>query len=46
VHVRHHLAHAASAYYLSGFDEALVLVADGMGETDSITVFHGVGAHL
>ncbi len=45
-HVRHHHAHAASAYYLSGFDEALVLVADGMGEQESITVFHGVGADL
>ena len=46
LHVRHHLAHAASGYYLSGFDEALVLVADGMGEQESITVFHGVGAEL
>jgi len=46
LHVRHHLAHAASAYYLSGFDEALVLVADGMGEQESITVFHGAGAEL
>jgi carbamoyltransferase len=45
-HVRHHHAHAASAYYLSGFDEALVLVADGMGEQESITVFHGAGAEL
>ncbi|MFC0527601.1 carbamoyltransferase family protein [Phytohabitans kaempferiae] len=46
VHVRHHLAHAASAYYLSGFDEALVLVADGMGEKEAITVFHGAGGQL
>lgn len=45
-HVRHHHAHAASAYYLSGFDEALVLVADGMGEQESITVFQGDGAEL
>jgi carbamoyltransferase len=36
--VPHHLAHAASAYHLSGFDRATVLVADGMGETESITV--------
>lgn len=46
VHVRHHLAHAASAYYLSGFDEALVLVADGMGEKESITAFRGADAQL
>ncbi|MFJ6153991.1 carbamoyltransferase family protein [Micromonospora profundi] len=45
-HVRHHQAHAASAYYLSGFDEALVLVADGMGEQEAITVFHGEGTEL
>ncbi len=36
--VPHHLAHAASAFYLSGFDESLVLVSDGMGEVHSMTV--------
>ncbi|MFG1899322.1 carbamoyltransferase family protein [Micromonospora carbonacea] len=46
VHVRHHVAHAASSYYLSGFDEALVVVADGMGEQESLTVFEGRGAAL
>jgi len=30
--VPHHMAHAASAYYPSGFDEAAVLVVDGIGE--------------
>lgn len=39
VAVPHHLAHAASAFYQSGFDESLVLVSDGMGETDSMTVW-------
>lgn len=38
-HVDHHLAHAASAYYTSGWDECLVLVVDGMGEVDSISVY-------
>src|SRR5262245_49687732 len=28
----HHLSHAASAYYPSPFDEALVLTLDGVGE--------------
>ena len=28
--VNHHLAHAASAYYTSGWDSCLVVVADGM----------------
>jgi carbamoyltransferase len=41
VQVPHHLAHAASAFYPSGFDEALILVADGMGETESVTVAVG-----
>src|SRR3954447_2455424 len=31
VAVPHHLAHAASAFYQSGFAQALVLVSDGMG---------------
>ncbi|MGH8730924.1 MAG: carbamoyltransferase family protein [Burkholderiales bacterium] len=39
VAVPHHLAHAASAFYQSGFDEALVVVSDGMGEVDSMTVY-------
>ncbi|HET9898346.1 MAG TPA: carbamoyltransferase C-terminal domain-containing protein [Streptosporangiaceae bacterium] len=46
VRVRHHLAHAASAYYLSGFDEAAVLVADGMGETESTSIMAGRGSEL
>jgi carbamoyltransferase len=29
---KHHESHAASAYFLSGFDSAAVLVADGVGE--------------
>jgi carbamoyltransferase len=46
VRVRHHLAHAASAYYLSGFQEATVLVADGMGETESTSILTGRGSQL
>lgn len=30
--VEHHLSHAASAFYCSGFDEAAVLTVDGHGE--------------
>jgi carbamoyltransferase len=36
--VVHHLAHAASAYHVSGFDSALSIVSDGMGEIVSLTV--------
>src|SRR5437879_1263990 len=38
-HVSHHLAHAASAYYTSGWDEGLVVVLDGMGEAHSVSVY-------
>ena len=43
ISVPHHLAHAASAFYLSGFDDALIVVADGMGEIESLTVAVGEG---
>src|SRR5438105_1607290 len=38
-HVDHHLAHAASAYFTSGWDECLVVVADGMGEAHGVSVY-------
>ena len=39
-HVNHHLAHAASAYYTSGWNECLVVVIDGMGEAHSASIYH------
>jgi carbamoyltransferase len=44
--VDHHLAHAASAYYLSGFDRSLVLVMDGNGESASLSLYLGEGPDL
>jgi len=41
VPVIHHLAHAASAFYLSGFEESLILITDGMGEVHSMTALVG-----
>lgn len=38
----HHLSHAASSYYFSGFDEAAVLTVDGVGEWATTT--YGVGS--
>ena len=38
--VRHHIAHAVSAYYNSGFNDANILVMDGQGEEDTVTIFH------
>lgn len=37
----HHACHAASAFYPSGFEEALVLTIDAKGEYDSTVVWHG-----
>ncbi len=37
--VGHHLAHAASAAWTSGWDECLVVVNDAMGETESLTAY-------
>jgi carbamoyltransferase len=45
-HVEHHLAHAASAYFTSGWDECLVLVIDGMGEAHGVTVYRASGGRL
>ena len=41
VQVPHHLAHAASAYHLSGFDSALIYTIDGTGETESALLAEG-----
>jgi len=46
VAVPHHLAHAASTFYPSGFKEALIVVSDGMGETQSLTVALGAGPDI
>ena len=42
----HHLSHAASAYYPSPFNEAIILTADGVGEWATTTVAVGKGNKL
>lgn len=42
----HHRSHAASAYYASPFDDAVVLTMDGVGEWATTSVAHGRGAAL
>lgn len=37
----HHLCHAASTWYTSGWREGLVLVADGIGDGLALTVYEG-----
>jgi carbamoyltransferase len=42
----HHLSHAASAFYPSPFDEALILTIDGVGEWATTSIAHGSGSEL
>ncbi len=42
----HHFSHAASAFYPSPFDEAVVLTLDGVGEWATTTVAIGRGQEL
>ncbi len=42
----HHRCHAASAFYLSGFEEAVIITADGAGERAAARVSVGRGATI
>src|ERR1700739_3031063 len=37
--INHHLCHAASAFYNSGFKEATVITIDGQGESETLGVY-------
>jgi carbamoyltransferase len=42
----HHASHAATAYYMSPYDEALVVTIDGSGDSQCATVWLGTGHRL
>ncbi len=42
----HHMAHAASCFYPSPFDEAAILTIDGVGEWATCTLGFGRGSHM
>lgn len=44
--VSHHQAHAASAFYVSGYDKAAVLTVDGVGEATTTAMWSGDGNEL
>lgn len=44
--VRHHLAHAASSFFLSPFEEAAIVSLDGSGGQDSGLVGYGRGTEI
>ncbi|ALM10231.1 MAG TPA: hypothetical protein DEB30_04570 [Candidatus Peribacter riflensis] len=43
---RHHEAHAASAFYPSGFPDAAIVTVDGVGEWATATIGYGRGTDL
>jgi carbamoyltransferase len=43
---RHHLSHAASAFYPSPFERAAVLTMDGVGEWATTSISHGLGDEI
>lgn len=44
--VEHHLAHMASAYYVSPFNESAILSVDGFGDFASTTLGYGEGNRI
>jgi predicted NodU family carbamoyl transferase len=46
VYVPHHLCHAASAYRVSGMDDAWILTVDGRGDRETAACFRGVGREI
>jgi carbamoyltransferase len=44
--VEHHLSHAASAYFFSGFDEAALFTVDAVGEWTTTSFGYAQGAKL
>lgn len=49
LYINHHLAHASSAFYASGFEDAAILVSDGYGDPvaeqnyETVMLAHGNG---
>ena len=46
IYIPHHLAHAASAYRCSGFDEANIITIDGQGEDDAGFLGYGKNGEI
>lgn len=44
--VPHHMAHAASAYFPSGFERAAILTIDGIGETAGTSLAKAIGTRI
>jgi len=44
--IDHHYAHALSAYPVSGFDEAAIVIIDGRGALEATSIWHGQGGRI
>jgi carbamoyltransferase len=44
--IKHHLSHAASAFFVSPFDQAAILTCDGVGEWATLTCGYGRGCQI
>jgi carbamoyltransferase len=44
--IDHHYAHVLSAYPVSGFDEATVVIVDGRGAWEATSIWHGQGGRI
>lgn len=42
----HHYSHAVSAYAVSGFDKATIIVMDGSGTDEATTIWYGEGENV
>ncbi len=42
-YTQHHESHAASAFYMSGYDDATIVTVDGVGEWATATIGYGNG---
>jgi carbamoyltransferase len=45
-YVDHHYSHAAAGYFTSPYREAAILVIDGIGEWDVLTIWYGKGNNI
>lgn len=46
IYAPHHDTHLSSAFFGSGFDEAIILSIDGRGDTQSAVIAKGKGQHI
>ena len=46
IKVDHHLSHASSAYYTSGFKDCLIITCDGVGDETSVATWKGINGKI